>query len=166
MEVEMKVAEGLTTQELTTRCPRAPGCGDATVSGSNPDAEDGVIGQRQWEAIRDRQSVGQSISAIARELGLDRKTVRSCLRRQAWVPYRREARPVSLLEPHRAWLAERAPRVNYSARILHQELCRDRGFAGCYELVKVAVRPLRTEGSRVRDDTRLQPPRLRRRLPA
>jgi len=147
MEVEVKEAEELTLRDLTTRCPRAPGCEGATVSGSTPEAEDAVIGQRQWEAIRDRQSVGQSISAIARELGLDRKTVRNCLRRQEWVPYRREARPITLLEPHRAWLAERAPRVNYSARILHQELCRDHGFAGCYELVKVAVRPLRAEAS-------------------
>ena len=38
MEVEMKAAEELTTRELTTRCPRAPGGEGATVSGSTPDA--------------------------------------------------------------------------------------------------------------------------------
>lgn len=90
-----------------------------------------------------RSASGESISAIARELGLDRKTVRSCLRQKAWAPYRREIKRAGLIEPHLAWLVERAPRVNYSARILHQELCRDRGFSGCYEVVKVAVRALR-----------------------
>ncbi len=46
-----------------------------------------------------------------------------------------------------AWLTRRAPEVNYSARILHQELCAQRGFGGCYEVVKQAVRPLRTEAA-------------------
>jgi hypothetical protein len=38
----------------------------------------------------------------------------------------------TLLSPHRGWLLERAPQVNYSARILFQELRRERGYAGCY----------------------------------
>jgi len=46
------------------------------------------------------------------------------------------------LDPHRVWLADRAPQVHYSARILRQEL-RARGWQGCYETVKLAVRPLR-----------------------
>jgi transposase len=41
------------------------------------------------------------------------------------------------------WLRRRAPQVAFSARILHQELRAQRGFTGCYEVVKVAVRPLR-----------------------
>jgi transposase len=48
-----------------------------------------------------------------------------------------------MLDAHRAWLVERAPQVHYSARILWQELRGQRGFAGCYETVKLAVRPLR-----------------------
>ncbi|MFO1405277.1 MAG: hypothetical protein U1E96_11965 [Azonexus sp.] len=46
----------------------------------------------------------------------------------------------TVLDAHRAWIVERAPQVNYSARILHQELRSQRGFAGSYETVKLAVR--------------------------
>jgi len=62
----------------------------ATVPGLNPDAEGSLIGEQQWQAIHARRAAGHSVSAIARELDLDRKTVRSCLREQSWRPYRRE----------------------------------------------------------------------------
>jgi transposase len=52
-----------------------------------------------------------------------------------------------LIAPHRAWLLERAPLVGYSARILYQELCAQRGFEGGYGTVRDAVRPLRTEAA-------------------
>jgi len=113
------------------------------VSGSHRDTEIEVVGQQQWEEIRQRQAAGQNVSAIARELGLDRKTVRSCLKREHWAPYQRTVKRASVLDVHRQWLQERAPQVGYSARILYQELTRERGFSGCYEVVKVAVRPLR-----------------------
>jgi transposase len=119
----------------------------STVSGSKPGAEDRLIGQQQWQEIRDRQAGGQSISAIARELGLDRKTVRTCLRQEAWAPYHREVAAPGLLDAHRGWLSERAPQVRFSARILHQELCAAHGWQGSYETVKLAVRPLRAEAN-------------------
>jgi transposase len=125
--------------------PRAL-CGAAaadTVAGSHPDPEQSVIGQQQWQGIHDRRAGGQSIAAIARDLELDRKTVRSCLAQPAWLPYRRQASAASVLNEHRVWLAERAPQVHHSARILYQELCAQRGFGGSYETVKLAVRPLR-----------------------
>jgi transposase len=119
----------------------------ATVSGDNPEAEVGVIAMQQWRAIQERRAAGMSVSGIARELDLDRKTVRVALKRTAWQPYRREAPAPTLLDAHRAWLLERAPQVHYSARILYQELSRERGFTGCYETVKIAVRPLRSEAA-------------------
>ncbi len=117
-----------------------------TVSARSADTEEGVIGQQQWQAIRERHAEGQSISAIARDLDLDRKTVRSAVRQAVWAPYSREPRRREL-DSHLDWLRERAPQVNYSARILHQELTSQRGFEGCYETVKVAVRPLRAAAS-------------------
>jgi transposase len=105
-----------------------------------------MLGQQQWEAVHERRSRGRSISAIARELDLDRKTVRSCLRQASWQPYRR-AGAASLLDAHRQWMAERAPEVNYSARILWQELRAQRGFAGSYVIVRRAVAPLRLAAS-------------------
>jgi transposase len=117
------------------------------VPASNTGAEGSLVGQQQWQAIHERRGAGHSVSAIARELDLDRKTVRNCLQQQAWAPYRREDSVPSLLDEHREWLVERAPQVHYSARILHQELRSQRGWSGSYESVKLAVRPLRAAAS-------------------
>lgn len=140
MEREVEVMEVEVAQ-----APRGLGNFGATVSELQPDAEDGVIGREQWQAIHEKRSQGMSVSAIAREFDLDRKTVRSCLRRSEWAPYRRRVSAETMLAEHRAWFEERAPQVNYSARILHQELRLQRGFSGSYETVKLAVRPLRAQ---------------------
>ena len=124
--------------------PRAQGKVGATVCGFDSDTEGEVIGREQWSAIHERHAAGVSISALAREFNLDRKTVHGCLRQSAWRPYRR-SRCESVLDAHRDWLVERAPQVHYSARILHPELRAGRGFKGSYETVKLAVRPLRAE---------------------
>ena len=115
--------------------PRALGGTGATVSLFTGDTEAPVLGQQQWEAIHERRARGQTVSAIARELDLDRKTVRTCLRQASWQPDRR-AESASLLDEHRQWLTERAPEVNYSARILWQELRAQRGFVGGYVIVR------------------------------
>lgn len=48
-----------------------------TVAGWSPAREvSGVIGEQQWRAIRERSAAGMKLSRIARELDLDRKTVR------------------------------------------------------------------------------------------
>ena len=102
-------------------------------------AEVQVVGKERWEEVRRMHSERRSISEIARLTGLDRKTVRGCLRKSQWHPYRRAAAADTLLSPHAAWLAERAPQVHFSARILFQELCADRGYTGGYDTVKIAV---------------------------
>jgi len=129
--------------ECAAQGPRALSSAAATVPGSIPDAEAILIGQQQWEAIHACRARGHSVSAIAREFDLDRKTVRSCLRESAWSAYQREVPAASLLDAHRDWLRRRAAEVNYSARIVYQELRSQRGFDGSYEIVKRAVRPLR-----------------------
>ena len=145
MELEGRLTnEGL--DESKTARGGEPRGNWATVPASMEDAEAPMLGQQQWEAVHARHAQGQTISAIARELDMDRKTVRTCLRQSSWQPYRRAACG-GLLEPHRDWLAERAPQVNYSARILWQELCAQRGFEGGYVIVRRAVAPLRLEAS-------------------
>ena len=140
MEREEGVKKGEAGQD-----PRVLPNFGATVAGSQPDAEAGVIGKEQWQAIHERRRRGMSVSAIAREFDLDRKTVRNCLRQTEWTPYRRQAEVGTVLDEHRAWFEVRAPQVNFSARILHQELRLQRGFTGSYETVKLAVRPLRAQ---------------------
>ena len=98
-----------------------------------------MLGEERWEEVHRRAAAGASIRAIARELDLDRKTVRRCLRQSAWRPYQRAAREDTLLAPY---VRQRAAEVGYSARVLFQEL-RRRRYEGSYETVKRFVRPLR-----------------------
>ena len=103
-----------------------------------------MVGEDRWAEIRRQHfEEGESISAIARRMELDRKTVRRCLRDKKWQPYRRRAKAETLLAPHGQWLRRRAPEVRYSARILYQELRAERGYRGSYETVKRFVAPLR-----------------------
>jgi len=84
---------------------------------------------------------GMAVSAVARAYGIDRKTVRLWRARGGYGA--RTARPVvSLLDPHRDWLAQRAPEVGYNASVLHREL-RERGFTGSVIIVRRALVPLR-----------------------
>jgi transposase len=85
----------------------------------------------------------RSKSEIARQLQLDRKTVRGILDETAWQPYARAERTDTRLAEHASFLQARAPEVQYSARILYQELRQVRGYRGSYETVKRFVRPLR-----------------------
>ena len=84
---------------------------------------------------------GEGVSAIARAYGLDRKTVRAWRERGAYVE--RVARPVvSLLDPHRVWIAQRAPEVDFNATVLHRERC-EQGFTGSVIIVRRAIVTLR-----------------------
>ena len=117
------------------------------VSVSDGDMEVTVVGKERWKQIQQLYSEGRTIASIARQSGLDRKTVRACIRKVQWTPYRREPATETLLSAHAAWLAERAPQVRYSARILFQELRASRGYSGGYDTVKNAVRPLRAQAA-------------------
>ncbi len=107
--------------------------------------EEGVrVGRELWEAIRQAaHTEGLSVSALARRFEVDRKTVRCCLRQATWRPYRRLLRTDTLLAAHAAFLQRRAPEVQYSVRILYQELTRGHDYRGSYATVKLFVRPLR-----------------------
>lgn len=119
----------------------------AIVTGSTPDTEFTMLTQSRWQEIVRLRSEGRSVSQIARTLEVDRKTVRTCLRKQTWQPYQREPAAQTLLSEHLGWLGERAPQVHFSARILYQELRQQRGYLGGYDTVRNAVRPLRAEAS-------------------
>jgi transposase len=121
--------------------------------------EEGMVRQEKWEQIRRLHRVERrSISEIAKALDLDRKTVRRCVRQERWQPYRRAAKQDTLLAEHADFVRERAAQVCYSARILYQELTRQRGFRGSYDVVKRFVAPLRelekqAEATRIRFET-------------
>ncbi|HYC48421.1 MAG TPA: hypothetical protein VED01_23355 [Burkholderiales bacterium] len=87
------------------------------VPASETDVRELVVNKERWEELGRMRAAGMSDSAISRATGLDRKTVRSCLRKAQWEPYRRAPAGETLLSPHRSWLIEGAPQVNYSAQM-------------------------------------------------
>jgi transposase len=124
-----------------------------------PPGEELMVQEDRWEEIhRLHEQDRLPVSEIARRLDLDRKTVRRCLSQSQWQPYRRAPRTDTLLAAHAEYLSTRAPQVNYSARILFQEL-RRRGYGGSYETVKRFVQPLRaTESLAERASVRFETP--------
>ncbi len=114
------------------------------AGGTNDSPEAMVLSKERWEAVRRLHGLEKlKVSEIARRLDIDRKTVRKVLHTQ-WRRYERSARNDTLLSAHTDFLRHRAAEVNYSARILYQELRRDRGFAGSYQTIKRFVAPLRS----------------------
>src|SRR6267143_1254779 len=101
----------------------AGAAGGDTGPESTPLGEGRMVREDCWRQVHRLFHVEQRAKAkIARQLGLDRKTVRAILQATAWQPYTR-AEPVdSLLTAHTTYLQSRAPQVQYSARILFQEL--------------------------------------------
>jgi transposase len=132
-------------QEQMETVEREEVTGVGIIEGESDSLEAMVLNKERWEEVRRLQErEGLSVSEIARRLEVDRKTVRKALRGD-WKPYGRAARSATLLAEHVDFLRERAAQVEYSARILHQELRLGRGFAGSYETVKRFVAPLRAE---------------------
>lgn len=103
-----------------------------------------MVDQERWAEIRRLfHEARVSIAEIGRRLDVDRKTVRRSLRQATWQPYHRAVVAETRLTAHADFVRARAPQVNYSARILYQELRANRGYTGSYETVKRFVAPLR-----------------------
>lgn len=102
-----------------------------------------VLSYDTWTQIRALHRQGHSIRQIARGLDLARNTVRQALRSEDSPQYGPRLTRPSVVDPHREYLALRAPAVGYNAWRLYLEL-QARGYLGKYEVVKRAVRPLRT----------------------
>jgi len=105
-------------------------------------AEGEVITQNGYGAVRTLAEQGVSKKSIARQLGLDIKTVRKWLRR-FWTPGRRPARG-QVLDRWREFLQARAREVGFNAVVLARELG-SKGYTGSYSAVVKYVSPWRAE---------------------
>lgn len=83
MEVEVLDQQ---TVHAPAQDPRVLGGAAATVPRSNRNTEVALINQTMWQAVHERSKAGATVSAIARELDMDRKTVRRCLQQPQWQP--------------------------------------------------------------------------------
>jgi transposase len=101
-----------------------------------------VLRAEQQEQIRQLRERKVSISEIARECGIDRKTVRALLLHgPPGLRTTRSPRP-SPLDPFKPYLKARVAQIPLSAVRLLEEI-QARGYTGQYGLVKNFVRPLR-----------------------
>lgn len=94
------------------------------------------------QAILARLARGEGVKRIARELGVDRKTVRRWQRVGCWQPRQTPRRPRQL-DPSRPFLECRAPEVGFKGAVLLREL-RALGFTGGYLQIQRYLQPLRT----------------------
>jgi transposase len=86
------------------------------------------------EAVRLREQ-GLSLRAVARTLGVERKTVRRWLRAGHAPTWRHADGGTSILDPHRAWLEEHWQAGCRNTAALWREL-KGRGFPGQYSTVR------------------------------
>ena len=116
-----------------------------------------MVGLGEAMVILDLQRQGLSVSAIARRVGVDRKTVRRCLERGLGVPVYgpRPPRP-SKLAPFERFLRDRvAAFPELTGKRLLREI-RELGYGGAYTIVKDflrEVRPSAPAGFEVRFET-------------
>jgi transposase len=94
--------------------------------------------------ILDLHRQGLTVSAIARELGIDRKTVRKCIARGLEAPVYGPRKPCKrLIDPFVPYLHERVTAYpGLTGRRLLREL-RERGYAGGYTAVTDLLREIR-----------------------
>jgi transposase len=90
-----------------------------------------------------RRERGEGVKRIARELGVDRKTVKRWLRLGAWQP-RQPQRRKRQLDHFAEFIERRAPEVSFNGVVLYREL-QGLGFTGGLMQVQRFVRPYREQ---------------------
>jgi transposase len=103
-----------------------------------------MVHLEEWMHIQELQQLGMSQSAIARQLGLDRKTVRKYLHAPPGNYRPRPPRPAKLA-PYSSYLRERWEQGVHNAQKLYLELV-ERGYTGCARQVRSWVASWRCEG--------------------
>ncbi|GHE66185.1 transposase [Streptomyces capitiformicae] len=121
----------------------APAPAEATTEDAAADTRAGQHARRLFQAVHALTGSGQSYSAVARQLALDRRTVRKYARARTWQEVvRRPPRKPCTLDPYRDYLQQRWDEGEHNAMVPHQEL-RTKGYLGHYQRVKMAIAPLR-----------------------
>ncbi|MEU7183581.1 MULTISPECIES: ISL3 family transposase [Streptomyces] len=100
--------------------------------------------KRLFEAVHSVSGSGRPLNAIARELGLNRRTVAKYARAASWQECVRRTPPrrSTSLDPYLEYLRQRWEEGEHTATVLHQEIVA-KGYCGHYQRVKMAIAPLR-----------------------
>jgi hypothetical protein len=89
-----------------------------------------------------RLARGEHVKTIARELDVDKKTIKRWRQRGAWRP-RTPRVYAKAIDAYRPFLERRGPEVGWNGVVLLRDL-RTLGFTGGYQQVQRALQPLRT----------------------
>jgi transposase len=129
-----------------------PEPGTVSTSTSSADTGDALTAdsrsarhaQHLFESVHALTDTGRAYNAVARQLGLDWRTVRKYATATSWQDCVRRPRPrvPSALDPYLEYLQQRWNEGEHNAKLLHQEL-KAKGFLGHYQRVKMAIAPLR-----------------------
>jgi len=119
---------------------KVPVVGDTLRQNGFPESE--MINRDKRGAIVELAQHGTRKKVIARMLGISVKSVRRILAKPEWTPYTRRSAGSKVLAGFEEFLTRRAPEVDFNAVVLHRE-AKGLGYTGCYEMVKLFVRPLR-----------------------
>lgn len=90
-----------------------------------------------WKMIRELKKSGMSVTAIAKQLNLDRKTVRKAIYSDVSPKYVRKVTG-SILDDYKNYIDERLEKFNLTAQRIHEEIL-DQGFQGKYGMVNKYV---------------------------
>jgi transposase len=96
-----------------------------------------------WKMIRELKKSGMSVTAIAKQLKLDRKTVRKAIYSDSSPKYVRTISE-SILDDFKTYIDERLERFNLTSQRIHEELM-DQGFQGKYGMVNKYVQNKKSE---------------------
>jgi transposase len=107
-----------------------------------------MISKEGYMEIKAMQRNGKSIRAIAKELGLHRKTIRKHLTESDFPRYRKTKRKDSILEPYRQAIKDYLEEDDYQATWIWDRL-KNRGYAGGYDTVKRYVQTIKAQKSRL-----------------
>jgi transposase len=114
----------------------------------SPPTEVGSAEERMLRADLVREMVarkerGEGAKRIARELGVDRKTVKRWLKLGSWQPRRSHSRPRPI-DRFAEFIERRAPEVEWNGVVVHRELV-GLGFTGGYLQVQRFLQPFRAQ---------------------
>src|SRR5215470_15187218 len=118
---------------------------DRATAVASPPVPSGTAEERmvQEDVVREimaRLAKGDGVKTVARELGLDRKTVKGWRARGGWRAQRR--RRTRELDRFAEFITARGPEVGWNGMVLHRELT-GLGFTGGYLQVQRYCKPLR-----------------------
>jgi transposase len=105
-------------------------------------AEGMMLKEDEVREVLSRIERGEKIKAIARELGVDRKTVKRWRRLGGWRAQKRKRR--RKIDSFSEFVKRRGPEVDWNAVVLYRELS-SLGFGGTYQQVQRFVQPYRSQ---------------------